>query len=50
MTEEEKFIKIQIQNAITVGRIAMRVAVDERDWLQQAIRQGRIDVDRHRRK
>lgn len=38
------YYKLQIGNAIAIGRMAMRIEQDKRDWLKQAIEQGRKDL------
>jgi hypothetical protein len=38
------FLRVQIDNAIANGRIAMRIEIDKRDWLKQAIEKGRSDL------
>lgn len=38
--------QLNVQNAIVAGHIAMRVERDKRDWLLQAIKQGRKDLSR----
>jgi hypothetical protein len=38
------FLRIQLDNSIANGRIAMRNERDERDWLKQAIEKGRREI------
>jgi len=39
------FLHLQLDNAIANGRIAMRIEQDKRDWLKQAIEQGRRECE-----
>jgi hypothetical protein len=38
------FLKLNLDSAIAVGRMAMRIERDERDWLKQAIEKGRQEL------
>jgi hypothetical protein len=38
------FLQVQLDTAIITGRIAMRIEQDKRDWLKQAIEQGRQEL------
>ena len=38
------FLRLQLDNAIANGRIAMRIEQDKRDWLKQAIEQGQREL------
>jgi hypothetical protein len=38
------FLRLQLDNAIANGRIAMRIKRDKRDWLKQAIEKGRCEL------
>ena len=38
------FLRLQLDNAIANGRIAMRSEQDKRDWLKQAIEKGRQEL------
>ena len=42
------FLRLQLDNAIANGRIAMRIERDERDWLKQAIEKGRRELRQSR--
>jgi hypothetical protein len=37
-------LKLNLDSAIAVGRMAMRIERDERDWLKQAIEKGRREI------
>jgi hypothetical protein len=41
-----RLVNVQIATAISVGRMALRIQRDERDWLKQAIERGRRDIRR----
>jgi hypothetical protein len=38
------FLRIQLDNSIANGCIAMRIEQDKRDWLKQAIEKGRREL------
>ena len=38
------FLRLQLDNSIANGRIAMRIEQDKRDWLKQAIEKGRREL------
>ena len=38
------FLRLQLDNSIANGRIAMRIEQDKHDWLKQAIEKGRREL------
>jgi hypothetical protein len=42
------FLRLQLDNAIANGRIAMRIERDKRDWLKQVVEKGRQELQHNK--